>query len=90
MKINGKEITAKAFAFDGCHKIYLVETVEDDETLREYGYDIYEISGIKQAYEDSCSLRFIQTFGGDDEKYEDIVPQGVDVGKVRFTGVKDA
>jgi hypothetical protein len=26
MKINGKEVTAKKFAFEGCHKIYVIDT----------------------------------------------------------------
>jgi hypothetical protein len=26
MKINGKEVTAKKFAYEGCHKIYVIDT----------------------------------------------------------------
>ena len=25
MKVNGQEIKAKAFAYDNCHKIYIIE-----------------------------------------------------------------
>ena len=30
MKINGKEVTAKKFAFEGCHKIYVIDTPEEE------------------------------------------------------------
>lgn len=32
-KVNGIETKAKLFAYDGCHKIYLIE---DDEDLKEF------------------------------------------------------
>jgi len=57
--INGKPISAKEFAFDNCHKIYLVNTKEDKAQLKEYGYDFFPIEDIKDAYEGSCGLRFI-------------------------------
>ena len=31
MKINGIEITAKHFVYDGCHKIYLINSEADRE-----------------------------------------------------------
>ena len=38
MKINGIEITAKEFAYDGCHKIYLIESQEQRDEADSYGY----------------------------------------------------
>ena len=73
MKINGTVITAKEFAFDNCHKIYLVNTDLEKAKLTEYGYDFFPIEGIKEAYERSCSLRFIQdmtTFDNIVEQFE--------------------
>lgn len=72
MTINGKVITATEFAFDNCHKIYLVNSAEDKNQLIEYGYDFYPIEELKEAYEGSCSLRFIQ----DMTTFNNIVAQG--------------
>ena len=71
MTINGNVITATEFAFDNCHKIYLVNIQEDKDELTENGYDFYPIEQIKEAYEGSCSLRFIQ----DMTTFKDIVEQ---------------
>ena len=62
MKINGKEVTAKKFAFEGCHKIYVIDTPEEEAQALKYGYDIYPIKEIEQAYKDSCSLKFISNW----------------------------
>ena len=59
MTINGHEITAKEFAFDGCHKIYLMNTAEDKKVFTEYGYDFYPIENLQEVYETSCMLKFI-------------------------------
>ena len=69
--INGKAITAYAFGFDGCHKIYLVENGEDEELLRSFDYEIYDIDGLPRAWADSCPLRFIETA----DLSETVVPQ---------------
>lgn len=29
MKINNKEVIGKQFAYDGCHKIYIIEDLQD-------------------------------------------------------------
>jgi hypothetical protein len=60
MKVNNKTITAKEFAWDTCHKIYLINNTKDRKTFLEYGYDLFPIEDLKKAYENSCSLRFIQ------------------------------
>lgn len=47
------------FAYDGCHKIYIMETIEDIMLFTAYGYDIYPIEKLKETWKNSCSLRFI-------------------------------
>ena len=59
MKINGNKITAKEFAWDECHKIYLINTKEDKETYLKYDYELFPINELEEAYKNSCSLRFI-------------------------------
>jgi hypothetical protein len=62
MKINAIDITAKYFAYDGCHKIYLIETDEDKYESSDCGYDIHPISKLKETYESSCGLQFISNW----------------------------
>lgn len=59
LKINGKEVKGKKFAYDGCHKIYIIEDLEDEKNHIEYGYNILEIDKLIEAYKNSCELRFI-------------------------------
>ena len=60
--INGEEVAATHFAWDGCHKIYLINSTEHREAMDSYGWDAsvyHPIDKLPQAWEDSCSLRFI-------------------------------
>lgn len=57
--INGTEVTAYGFAFDGCHKFYLIENDNERRELEGYGYRIYKIEDLPLAWCDSCPLRFI-------------------------------
>ena len=57
--INDKKITAKKFGWDTCHKIYLVNTAKDKKELLELGYDLFPIKELKEIWDCSCSLRFI-------------------------------
>ncbi len=57
--VNGIEITAAEFGFDGCHKIYLIENDEERDELRELEYEILPIAMLPQVWADSCPLRFI-------------------------------
>lgn len=62
MKINGKQVIGNKFAYDGCHKIYILEDKEDIEDIKNKGYnenDIFDIKDIEKIYNSSCSLRFI-------------------------------
>lgn len=47
------------FAYDGCHKIYIMENIEDVMLFTALGYDIYPIERLKETWKNSCSLRFI-------------------------------
>ena len=61
---------AKAIAWDTCHKIYLLMDDEQVEKMREYEYDPLITSEesdpytmfetLKNWYDDSCGLRFIE------------------------------
>lgn len=62
MKINGQTVVGKSFAYDGCHKIYVIETLEEMEEALETGYSILSIDQLEQTYENSCSLRFISNW----------------------------
>jgi hypothetical protein len=62
MKINDITTTAKKFAFDGCHKIYVLESRKDETEARAIGYDVLPIDQLQDAYEDSCALRFISNW----------------------------
>ena len=65
MKINGKQVIGNKFAYDGCHKIYILEDKEDIEDMKNKGYnenDIHDIKDIEKIYKSSCSLRFIENW----------------------------
>ena len=59
MKINNKEVKNKLFAYDGCHKIYLLENESEIEEAKKTGYNILSIKKLEEAYNNSCSLKFI-------------------------------
>ena len=64
MKIGNHQIKATHYFYDGCHKIYLIETPQDKEELFSIGWqetDIYPIDTIIECYRNSCPLKFIQT-----------------------------
>jgi hypothetical protein len=61
---------AKGIAFDGCHKIYILMDDEQMAEMKGFGYDpLISAEGntpeelletIRDWYEDSCQLRFVQ------------------------------
>lgn len=67
-----KEIgeNVKQFAYDGCHKIYLIENEENLRDAKASGYHIYPIEQLEEKFNSSCGLRFINTWD-----LETIVPQ---------------
>lgn len=61
---NGKQFdTMKGigFAYDGCHKIYILENDKDTKDLQEIGYEIHDLSELAETFENSCELRFINS-----------------------------
>lgn len=68
-RIRERLATAKAIAWDTCHKIYVLMDNEQVALMREYEYDPLITSDemseesmlakIEEWYEDSCGLRFI-------------------------------
>lgn len=66
MKVNGKEIVGKFFAYEGCHKMYVCETQKDiDEVNATDGYYLVPIDQLPHVWEISCPLRFIYNWGLD-------------------------
>ena len=59
MKINNRTTKAQFFAYDGCHKIYLIASNRDKKEALDGGYSILPIVDLKATYDDSCELRFI-------------------------------
>lgn len=62
MKINKELVLGNKFAYDGCHKIYIIEDNEDLEQALSYEYNIYDIKDIEDIYNYSCELRFIHNW----------------------------
>jgi len=79
-KINGVKTTATCFAFDECHKIYLIEDMKYVPEAIKYGYPLFPIDMIAQKWEECCPLRYIQTW----EDFDTIIPQGCEKKKHHF------
>lgn len=57
-----KEMAPEAtqFAWDGCHKIYILESQEEVTEAEKVGYEILNIEpSLEPTWEESCELRFI-------------------------------
>lgn len=81
MKIGRCKTNAKEFFYDGCHKIYLIETPQDKKEFFNKNWeetDIYPIEQLIEIYRNSCPLKFIETCS-----LRTIVPQGTT--QVTFT-----
>ena len=63
-KINGYELEPHEdkFAYDGCHKIYILRSEKETKEAKKHGYVILPIEKIKETYKNSCPLRFISTW----------------------------
>lgn len=60
--INNYEFEASYFAYDGCHKIYILEDESDESEALDYGYEILPINLLKEKYNESCDLKFIRNW----------------------------
>lgn len=65
MKINDMEVLGKLFAYDGCHKIYIIENSDDKQEALKIGYDVLPISNLKEIFYSSCPLKFISNWSLD-------------------------
>lgn len=63
MKINDIEVVGDYFFYDWCHKIYIVEDIEDIKSMEKHDYDIntalFNIRELESIYNNSCPLKFI-------------------------------
>ena len=59
VRVNGTKVWTDEFAWDECHKIYLVTDQVSRNKLEGYGYEFFPINKLKDVWDDSCSLRFI-------------------------------
>lgn len=57
--INGRKVIGEHFAYDGCHKIYVLANDDELKEAKEMEYDVHPIKELEDKYEDSCGLRFI-------------------------------
>lgn len=62
MRINNIETNAIQFAYDGCHKMYIIEDEQDLKEAEEMGYTILPIEELENTYNSSCPLRFIHNW----------------------------
>ena len=62
MKLNGIELEATRFAYEGCHKIYIIGNEEESKEAIDIGYDLYSIDELEDVFNKSCSLRFINSW----------------------------
>lgn len=76
LKVNGVDVShCKGFAYDGCHKIYLIETDDDIQEATRLGYvSLHTMDELGKTFIESCPLRFIDWW---DLRKPFIVPQGV-------------
>lgn len=74
MKCNRKIIKGDKFVWDGCHKIYVLQTPEEVQEASNDGFKIYPIENLPEIYNRSCPLRFISYW---DVSKPYICPQGV-------------
>lgn len=63
-------VNSNIFAYDGCHKIYILEDDNDLKEAKKLDYDVFPIEEIEDKYNQSCSLKFISTW-----KLENVCPQ---------------
>lgn len=80
--------TADSIAWDGCHKIYILQDSYQTDQMKNYGYDYLitrdqidsysMLNTIKQWYRESCSLRLIDSVATGDHStdlFTQVVPQ---------------
>lgn len=72
MFINDYYTNSEHFAWDGCHKIYLLNPYDTEQyaEAQQGGYHICRIDELPETWDISCPLRFISTWD-----LERVIPQ---------------
>lgn len=61
--IDNKEIkTNGLYAFEGCHKIYILEDTNDLKEAEKMNYEVFPISTLLETYKNACPLKFISNW----------------------------
>lgn len=71
------EVLANKFAYDGCHKIYLITDSKDESEAWDYSYQLRGVEELPAIWDATCSLRFIQFWDVENLK-GNLVPQCFD------------
>lgn len=69
-KINAIEQSDYSLAWDGCHKLYLLEDDERRTSAEETGYTIFPAEEIRELLSVSCGLVFVSNWGLDDDNWD--------------------
>lgn len=69
-------------AFDGCHKLYVLDTRTDVKEAGNSGYGIESTDDLPLLWKRSCFLRFVNSWGLD----RDVIPQGRECETLTFVG----
>lgn len=80
--------TADSIAWDGCHKIYILQDQQQTDKMKSYGYDYLwtkdlmdsdsMVNTIYQWWRQSCGLRLVDSVATDDyntDLFTTVVPQ---------------
>lgn len=79
MKINADDFLG--FVWDGCHKIYLIESDEDWKQCDTYSRtEMRPMDELPAVWAKSCPLRFISTYAS----LATIIPQGAPITKIEI------
>ena len=63
--INDVEVKGIGFVYDNCHKIYILEDMNDYKNVCDMWGDkepIYSLEDLEDCYNNSCDLRFISNW----------------------------
>ena len=63
--INDVKVEGTSFVYDNCHKIYIIEDMEDVKSIYEiWGKNVvfYKLEDLEDVYNNSCPLRFISNW----------------------------
>lgn len=63
IKINNFKVrTCGFFAYDGCHKIYILENAKNLKDAIILNYNILKIEKLEEVYNNACNLKFINSW----------------------------